>query len=274
MKTGTMQKLKQGMKRIIQATANRCGYQIRRLPSNIAATPAATPMPPPPPAASKEFTRQQVVNMVGQVPYWWHTITLPYGIKTPGHVSEKAELEIAMAIPQNLNGKTVLEIGTWDGYYSFFCEARGAERVIAVDNLQYEHLPQYYSGHPVGIEVAKRILGSKVDYRVIDVYDLDKIQEDADLVLFFGVLYHLENPFLALRKIAAKTKWMLMLETVNYNDDNPVMEFYHTKMMATDQTCWWAQSRSCLELMLKTVGFSKVEIVWDRNGRILVRAEK
>jgi tRNA (mo5U34)-methyltransferase len=257
--------LKSGMKHYVQVIANRLGYEIHKLPSTSVESQRTSI------EARSTFTEAQIRKMVGEVPFWWHTIRLPYGVKTPGFLTEEQEQNIAKFIPADLSGKTVLDIGTWDGYYAFCVEARGASRVIAIDSQQYEHLPEYYPGHPLGIEVAKKILGSKVDYKMLDVSELDKLQENADLVLFFGVYYHLENPFLALRKISEKTRWMLMLEGDVYPDNEPTMKFYHAGH--PDKTCWWNPSKSCLELMLKEVGFSRIETVW-RNKRILMKAAK
>jgi len=241
---------------LIQSLANRLGYEIHRLPTH------------------DKFTREQIEEMVNRVPLWWHTITLPHGIKTPGQVPEAGHERIAKAIPTYLKGKNVLDIGTWDGYYSFLCEARGASRVLAIDNLQYKHRPEFKGSYRSGFETAKQILDSKVDYRMLDVDDLDSIRETFDLVLFLGVYYHVRHPFLSLEKVAAKTKKLLILEGTVYPHDEPVMKFRGGK--GDDPTCWWDASENCLIAMLKSLSFDNVETVYkDYNeGRIIVRAER
>lgn len=219
------------------------------------------------------FSADKIKEMVGQVPFWWHTITLPYDIKTPGTISEAGQLKIAQAIPSELKGKRVLDIGTWDGYYAFLCEARGASPVLAIDNLQHEHLdafranPNYLSG----FDIAKRILNSKVNYRIMSIYEFDSTEDTFDIVLFLGVYYHLEHPFLALRKIAPKTKELLIIEGTVYPGNEPVMKFRSGD--GIDPTCWWDPTENCLSDMLKAVGFKTVQTVFT-GARMLMRAYK
>ena len=87
-------------------------------------------------------------------------------------------------MPNNLSGKTVLDVGTWDGYFAFLAEARGADHVLAIDPMQHNR------GN-TGFEYAKERLDSDVKHRVVDVFD---IEETFDVVLCFGVLYHVEKP--------------------------------------------------------------------------------
>ena len=97
-------------------------------------------------------------------------------------------------IPEDLRGKRVLDIGAWDGWFSFEMERRGAE-VLAIDNWDN---PRFHE--------VRRLLNSRVEYRQMDVYDLTPARIGRfDIVLFFGVLYHLKHPLLALERVCALT---------------------------------------------------------------------
>ena len=133
---------------------------------------------------------------------WWHTINLN-GILTPGAISYNIQMWNAQLIPEDLRGKTVLDIGAWDGFYSFLCEQRGAKRVLAVDN--YHHwIGEYNSNSGLsnhGFLIAKESLNSKVEFRKLDANNIDTLDEQFDIVICFGLLYHLESPYSFIRKI-------------------------------------------------------------------------
>ena len=96
-------------------------------------------------------------------------------------------------IPEDLTGLSVLDIGAWHGYFSFECERRGAERVLAIDNYAWNRfgMDEFLS--------ARDRLKSKVEHRKGDVHDLDERDVGQfDLVLMLGVFYHLRNPLAAL----------------------------------------------------------------------------
>ncbi len=137
----------------------------------------------------------------------------------------------------------MLDIGAWDGFFSFEAERRGAARVVAAD---------YYSWHgggwgsKAGFELARTALGSKVEDVDIDVMDLSPERVGVfDVVFFLGVLYHLRHPLLALERIASVTRKMLMLETVvdMVGIDRPAAAFYAGRELNNDPTNWWAPER-------------------------------
>src|SRR5438270_7977972 len=104
-----------------------------------------------------------------------------------------------LQIPEDLTGKTVLDIGAWDGYFSFEFERRGAKRVLAIDSFAWDHRPE---GFPRGLDcflLAREFFNSKVEHRRLDVHELSP---DAigtfDLVFCAGVLYHMRQPLLGL----------------------------------------------------------------------------
>lgn len=221
----------------------------------------------------KEFTPQEKKALINKVPYWWHTIDLGDGVVTPGFTHPKVHKIRSSAIPQNLKGKTVLDIGAWDGYYSFECERRGA-KVTAIDNNQ--HL----KGHK-GFYTAKKIINSKVKLYEMDLFGLTKVKKKFDIVLFFGVLYHLKYPLKALEIIFSKTKKLLILEShyIKTQNKEPIMRFYPRKELSNDPTCWWGPNKQCIIDMLKVAGFRKAQLYKtylnkkDR-GRIIIKAYK
>ena len=123
---------------------------------------------------------------------WYHSIQLPSGEVIEG-IQTLQQLRHRIAqfpIPQDLTGKRVLDIGAWDGWFSFEMERRGA-RVLAIDNAKRTRFLK-----------AREILGSQVDYQIADICrvtarDLGRF----DIVLFFGVLYHLKHPMRALETV-------------------------------------------------------------------------
>jgi len=112
---------------------------------------------------------------------WWHSFELPDGTLIPGVCDLpglKKRIE-QFPIPQDLRGKRVLDIGAWDGWYSFEMERRGAE-VLAIDNWDNPRFHQMRS-----------VLSSRVEYRQIDMYELTPERVGRfDIVLFMGVIYH------------------------------------------------------------------------------------
>src|SRR5688572_2733226 len=142
---------------------------------------------------------------------WYHTLDLGGGVVTQG--VDDTPLRLArLDLPASLAGRTVLDIGAWDGFFSFEAERRGAARVVASD---------YYSWHgtgwgtKAGFELARAALGSRVEDLDVDVMDLSPERAGTfDVVFFLGVLYHLPNPLLALERVASVTRDLLVLETV------------------------------------------------------------
>jgi tRNA (mo5U34)-methyltransferase len=214
--------------------------------------------------------------------YWWHTITLPYGIKTPGRVPESTQAWISQLIPMDLKGQTVLDVGAWDGYYSFLAETRGASSILAIDNDQN-------GKHGNALLTARALLRSRVEYAVLDVENLEQLHRRFDTVFFFGVYYHLKNPFLAFEALARVTNRVLLLEGHFVEaDEQPMMRFYPGAELVGDPTNWWGANEPCLVQMLKASGFQAVEVVGKssmvagqdvRNpseigGRILIKATK
>lgn len=190
---------------------------------------------------------------------WFHRINLN-GLVTPGPDDSPAKLQ-RVRLPDSLAGKTVLDIGAWDGFFSFESERRGARRVLAVDSYCWTGDGW---GNKTGFDLAREVLGSRVEDREMEVLELapEKIGL-FDVVLFLGVLYHMRYPLQALEKVAAVTGEMLILETKVdlLNVRAPAMAFYQGPEMNNDPTNYWAPNVSGLCSMLRSVGFRRIEIV-------------
>jgi len=219
-----------------------------------------------------ELAEQQASEM--RSIQWFHTIDLGGGLMTPGKDPSGKKLA-TLDFPADLTGKTVLDIGAWDGFFSFEAERRGASRVLATDQFCWGGGGW---GSQAGFEFARRALHSNVEDRVIDPMDLSpKNVGTFDVVLFLGVLYHLRHPLLALERIASVTKEFLLLETHIMNRHrHPMIEFYPNDELAGDPTNWCGPNKAAVEAMLRVVGFKRIESRIQQSviARRLVRATR
>lgn len=196
---------------------------------------------------------------------WYHTMELAPGVVTPGIYDPRPHLD-RMGFPQELRGKTVLDIGTYDGFFSFEAERRGARSVLAVDQHPADHC---------GFALARKVLGSRVEYRTASVYDLaPETFGYFDVVIFPGVFYHLRHPLLALDRIHGVCREYVFLEThvldgafVHDGERIPLdemhsalsasalLQFYPYDELNGDPSNWFAPTVRCVELMLHNAGF-------------------
>lgn len=195
---------------------------------------------------------------------WWHHVYLEPGLTTNGR-SKNCKLLPSLNLPADLSGMTVLDIGAWDGFFSFECERRGGE-VTALDSA--EHSWGKFGTGKAGFDFAKKVLGSNCAEVVMEVCDISTDIGTYDLVLFLGVLYHLKHPLLALEKVFNIVKKKMILETfvVEYEFDRPILDFYHWDHK--DKTCWWAPNEQCVTLMLESIGYRSIEVYetpWDHR---------
>ena len=191
---------------------------------------------------------------------WWHTIDLGHGVVTPGRDDTPAKLA-RVCLPEDLTGRTVLDVGAWDGFFSFEAERRGASRVVAVDSFSWGVGGE---GSKAGFDLARRVLGSEVEDRCLEVLDVSPQTVGCfDLVLFLGVLYHMRHPLLALERIASVTREQLILEThvEMVQTRQPVMVFYPGNELSNDPSNWWGPNPAAVRAMLLDVGFRRVETV-------------
>ena len=170
---------------------------------------------------------------------WFHQIDLGNGIITPGIDNTRTRLEM-LSLPGDLRGRSVLDICALDGAFSFEAERLGANRVMAVDSFCWSGGGW---GTKRGFECARRLLQSRVEDREVEVMDLspETVGGTYDLVLFLGVLYHMEHPLAALERVASVCANQLILWThINLAHlDVPAMAFYPDRELADDPTNWW-----------------------------------
>ena len=204
--------------------------------------------------------REELLKEINSL-YWWHTIDLGNGIVTPGR--DPTGERIAQAgIPDDLTGKTVIDIGAWDGAFSFECERRGARRVLAVDEFIWVGKNPWVTGK-AGFELARKVLNSKVEDLVCDVYDLCPERVGTfDVAIFLGVLYHLKHPLLALERVASVCSDMLIcgshIDCVA--EQRPAIAFYPNRELNDDPSNWCGPNIPALEAMLRTAGFRNVKL--------------
>lgn len=205
------------------------------------------------PLVTKE-TRRQIGDLAKLG--WYHSIELPSGEVIPGvqTLDQLRQRVRQFPLPEDLTGKRVLDIGAWDGWFSFECERRGAS-VVAVDAAQSEKFL-----------TARELLGSKVEFLAVDVYDLRPAELGKfDIVLFLGVLYHLKHPLLALERVCALTTGLACIESfVLDNGDEPgqkpCMEFYETTELCGQFDNWVGPNTACLMSFCRTAGFARVSL--------------
>ncbi len=193
---------------------------------------------------------------------WFHTIDLGDGVVTPGDDDSPAKLK-QLAFPQTLSGKTFLDIGAWDGFFSFEAERRGASRVLATDSYVWQgNVP---GKSKAGFLAARKALKSKIEDMEIDALDIspDRVGH-WDVVLLSGVLYHVKHPWLCLQRAASVTREMLIIETLTDMRFvlRPAMALFSPAHRAVDPN-WTAPNIKALTAMLHDCGFSKIEIVFS-----------
>lgn len=198
---------------------------------------------------------------------WHHSIELGDGIVTPGQDNSAKKLN-RLQLPESFKGKSILDIGAWDGFFSFEAERRGATRVLATDSFVWRGGCDWADKR--GFDLSKRALGSRVEEMEIDVLDLSPEKVGTfDVVFFLGVLYHMKHPLLSLERVASVTRDFLVLETavdmLAYK--RPAIAFYADDEVGRDATNWCGPNPAAVVAMLRTVGFKRVKIVAGLRSR-------
>jgi tRNA (mo5U34)-methyltransferase len=220
-------------------------------------------------ASATPVDREQLARRIDELGEWFHNLDL-YGVHTaPNHfLGDFPNVKwkhIGGAIPEDLAGASVLDIGCNGGFYSIQMKQRGASRVLGVD-VDDRYLTQ--------ARFAAQTLNLEIEFQKLSVYDLDSIAGQFDYVLFLGVFYHLRYPLFALDKVVKKVAGRLVFQTMirgseqvreweqNYHfwnkdifnhPDFPCMYFVENSY-ANDPTNWWIPNRSAAEAMLRSSG--------------------
>jgi tRNA (mo5U34)-methyltransferase len=194
---------------------------------------------------------------------WYHTIDLGQGVVTRG-VDNSPERLARLRLPSDFSDRSVLDIGAWDGFFSFEAERRHAARVVATDHYAWHGTGWGTGQGKAGFQLARTALNSRVEDVDVDVMDLAPERVGAfDVVLFLGVLYHLPNPLLALEHVASVTSELLIVETVvdMVGLRRPAAAFYPDRELNNDPTNWWGPNQAAVVGMLRRVGFTRVEVI-------------
>lgn len=217
------------------------------------------------------MTKEQIQEDVRKLGKWFHNIDLN-GVKTApdhflGDYPNFKYKNFAHAIPENLEGKTVLDIGCNAGFYAIEMKKRGAERVLGIDSDE-KYLAQ--------ARYAASTLGFDIEFRNMSVYEVGSLGEKFDVVIFMGVLYHLRHPLLALDLLYEHVvKDTLIFQSMQRGSNQvdpvkPDYDFQETDIFSNpnfpqmyfiehrysqDPTNWWIPNRAGAEAMLRSAGF-------------------
>jgi len=229
------------------------------------------------------MNKDSIIKEINKVSYWRHTIKLPFGLATPGRIG--SDLIRRLNLPKDMSGKTLLDIGTFDGLCAFEAESRNASRVLAIDTWHGEGTDdpewwlQLHTGG-LGFRIAKKILNSKVESKELSVYVLDpKRLGKFDYVLMCGLLYHLRDPITAIERALSVTKGVLVIESALIsikNIDLPIVVFTKKLNREVHPSNWWEFSQSAVEDICYTAGASRVvveNIFWYPSTRRYIRVK-
>ena|SRR5918996_4312499 len=221
-----------------------------------------------------EQTTEAIERRVRELGDWFHNIDLR-GVQTAPHhfLGDYPAVKwrcFESALPADLRGRTVLDIGCNAGFYSIEMKRRGAERVVAMD-FDADYLNQ--------ARFAAEVTGVDLEFSELSVYDVGTLGERFDIVLFLGILYHLRHPLLALDLIHEHVAGDLLVfqsmqrgsaEVEPLEEDYafteaevfdrpgfPKLHFIESRY-AGDPTNWWAPNRACSEALLRSAGFAVV----------------
>lgn len=200
------------------------------------------------------------VSLPGEI-QWFHSIRMPDGDITDGIRAHDILMREADAVFGPIQpGRSLLDIGAWDGFFSFEAERRGARAVLSVDHPCWSG-PRW--GTKDGYDLAHRLLGSRAASKDVDLFRLDPSVEGVfDVVLLLGVLYHLTDPYGGLARAAAMCREVLVLETVTDCNSypHPVLRHYPGDTLNNDPNNFFAPNIACLRSMLGELGFARVDI--------------
>jgi tRNA (mo5U34)-methyltransferase len=227
------------------------------------------------PIVRPRLSRAELQKRIRQLGPWFHNMELDGVPTAPDHfLGDYPRFKFRSfghVIPDDLTGKTVLDIGCNGGFYSIEMKRRGADRVMAVD-FDEKYLAQ--------ARFAAEVSGVEIEFAQLSVYDVAALREKFDLVIFMGVLYHLRHPLLALDLIREHVAKDLMLfqsmqrgepasmeiapdypfeQTDIFDDARFPRMYFIERRYAKDPTNWWIPNGPCVEGMLRSAGFEILE---------------
>jgi tRNA (mo5U34)-methyltransferase len=209
---------------------------------------------------------------------WYHTIDLGNGLTSRGLYDHRPILH-CYELPESLEGKTCLDVGTGDGFFAFEMERRGAARVVAMDIARCEDfdvLPQIRARmqladegpHRFKFQMAHMMRHSRVEFKLCNVYDLSPETVGMFDVVFCGsLLLHLQNPLKALSNIRAVTREMAIIDTLvdveleEKYPEKPCLSFgiRDVEVVLGENCVYWKFTTKALEDMLGYAGFAETQ---------------
>jgi tRNA (mo5U34)-methyltransferase len=222
------------------------------------------------------MSTESLEDKINAMPYWYHKIELPGGIVTPGWAPLSVE---AYGIPEDLTGKRVLDIGAWDGYWTFEALKRGASEVVAIDDFSdyLGSLGEEQRRAWETFDICRDAFGyndKKCQRYDMNVYDITEEKLGRfDIVFLFGTLYHMRYPLLCLDKVSSVCDGEIYIESAilddhsaykgglgkGYNQDDVVMEFYPNNEYGNNDSNWWTPTLKCMAALVNAAGFKKGE---------------
>ena len=220
------------------------------------------------------YSHEQIEMRVRELGPWFHNMNLNGVWTAPDHfLGDYPNIkwqQFARALPMELQGKTVLDIGCNGGFYSIEMKRRGAGRVLGID---------FDEGYLKQARFAAEVNGLDIEFRKLSIYEVGCLHERFDIVLFMGVLYHLRHPLLALDLLHEHVaRDLLVFQSLQRGanhveplhgdypfSDTGIFErsgypkmFFVEQCYAGDPTNWWIPNRACVEAMLRSAGFAVV----------------
>lgn len=237
-----------------------------------AASRTISPQIPPLPGHLDRPFRDVIRHKVEAEHYWFHRIELWPGYYSPGWSDPAAEKLPDFGLPEDMTGLRVLDIGCAEGFFSFDAERRGAREVIGIDSFP-DSVRRF--------NIVREARQANATAYLMNVYDLDPERLGTfDVVLFYGVFYHLKHPQLALERIRRVCVGDLRFQTVIYEEPavtgtpwakyNPYGTLSGPCNANYDPTNFWFFNAEACFAMLDAVGFVDIEAVTHAPGKAFV----
>ena len=207
------------------------------------------------------------------VPLWFHTFALAPGIYTPG-IARDHGYRLPVLDADRFAGRSVLDVGAFDGFYSFLAEVRGARRVLAVDNEQYVDWVRARFGVTLTGGAAFRaiaaLIASRVEYQRLDALDVRELGEHFDVALCFGILHRVTDPIALLRALAEVLApgGEIVLETYGSRlaADSPTIEVHDPgDVYARDDFVYWGFPARGLQQLARIAGLGDMRVVGEHE---------
>jgi SAM-dependent methyltransferase len=223
-------------------------------------------------------------QVLARVPLWFHTFALnaEHGLYTPG-VARDHRYRVPF-LPESFEGQHVLDVGTFDGFYAYLAERRGAARVVGVDNEQYVAWVKARWGVDLeggeGFRAIGKLLDSQVEYRVGDATALTDTDERFDFIFCFGILHRVESPLGLLRGLGSLLNpgGRILVETYGvvgdgHLDQSTIEVKRDGEVYAGDDYVYWGFAAGGLAALGRLAGLPEVEVstttMVDGHPRIL-----